>query len=226
MIGFHKGNEWIDQLPTAVQAQIRSRLFVETLEEGEHLYQRGADAIGLYQVLGGFLQLKAVGASGDEILITVYGPGSWLGEIPLLGDGERAYDAIAQGKVEIATLPRADFEELSKLYPEISQRLVAKLCQVISGLLFHIEETSLLSLRARLAKLILSAAKTYGSKQREGIVIAMPLSQADLGKMLGVTRYNIQREIKYWKTKGLIDKQKGRWIVTDINEIKTLKNHD
>ncbi len=222
MIGFHKGNEWIDELPTPVQAQIRERLIVSTLEEGEHLYQRGADAIGLYQVLSGFLQLKAAGASGNEILVTVYGPGSWLGEIPLLGDGERAYDAVAQGKVKVAILPKKDFEDLTGEYPEIYRRLLPKLCGIISGLLFHIEETSLLSLRERLAKLILSAAKTYGDKQREGTVITMPLSQEDMGKMLGVTRHSVQRELKIWKTKGLIDKQKGRWIVRDLDEIRNL----
>jgi len=219
---FYRGSDWIGALPSIVQADIRSRMTVRSLDDGERLYERNAEATGLYQVLKGFIQLKGVGINGNEFLITVYGPGHCLGEVPLLGDSDRAFDAVAQGEAQVAVLAKADFEELSLRHPQIAQQLMAKLCQVIGGLLAHIEETALAPLRQRLANLILSAADAYGTPEQSGIVISMPFSQEDMGKMLGVTRHSVQRELKYWKTEGIAVKIKGRWVITDINALKTL----
>lgn len=223
---FYRGSDWIGELPSIVQADIRARMVVRTLQDSERLYERNAEATGLYQVLSGFVQLKGTGASGNEFLITVYGPGHCLGEVPLLSNSDRAYDAIAQGETQVATLAKADFDELSLRYPEIPQILMNKLCLVIAGLLAHIEKSALAPLRERLASLILSASEAYGTEEKDGIVIAMPLSQEDMGKMLGVTRHSIQRELKYWKAEGIALKKKGRWVITDLNTLKSLAGNE
>ena len=208
-----------------MQAEIREQMIVRTLQDGEYLYQRGADATGLYQVLSGFLQLKATGASGNGILATIYGPGCYLGELPLLDDSERIFDAQAQGEVQVAALPKPAFEELAQRHPEIYQQLAAKLRKIIVHLFYHIEDTALLTLTQRLAKLMISAVEAYGTHQQANVVIAMPLSQADMGKMLGVTRHSIQRELKHWQEKGVIKKQQGNWVVTNLEALQSLQKN-
>jgi len=225
MGSFYRGSDWIGELPSAVQADIRARMVMRTLQDGEFLYERNAIATGLYQVLSGFIQLKGTDASGNEYLTTIYGPGHCLGEIPLIGDGERGFDAVAQGETLVAVLAKADFEELSLRHPQISQKLIAKLCKLIGGLLAHIQETALAPLRERLAGLILSAAEVYGTTEKEGVVISMPLSQEDMGKMLGVTRHSIQRELKYWKAEGIAVKKNGHWVITDLCALKLISQN-
>lgn len=219
---FYRGSDWIGALPNHVQADIRARMTLRNLQDGERLFERNAEATGLYQVLNGFIQLKGAGVRGNEILITVYGPGHCLGEVPLLHDCERAFDAVAQGEAQVAALAKADFEELSLRHPQIAQQLMSKLCQVIGGLLAHIEDTALAPLQERLANLILSAADAYGTHEQDGLTISMPFSQEDMGKMLGVTRHSIQRELKYWKAEGIAVKIKGRWVITDLDALKAL----
>lgn len=134
----------------------------------------------------------------------------------------RAFDAVAHGEARVAVLAKDDFDELSVLYPEIYQALVTKLCRVIVSLFSHIEDAALLSLRQRLVRLIISAAKAYGSEQPDGVEIDMPLSQADMGKMLGMTRQSIQRELKYLRNEGLLDKRKGRWVVFNLGAMRAI----
>jgi CRP-like cAMP-binding protein len=71
---------------------------------------------------------------------------------------------------------------------------------VIAVLLNRIEENALFSQRQRLAQLIVSAAQTYGVERPDPsgaaqCVIAVPLSQQNMGKLLGVTRHSVQREL-------------------------------
>jgi CRP/FNR family cyclic AMP-dependent transcriptional regulator len=225
MAVFQRGSDWVSRLPAKVQTAVRERMQFRTLKDGERLYERGATATGLYEVHSGYMHLKGSGASGDEVLITVYGPGTCLGEVPLLGDGARAFDAVAHGEVRIAVLGKTDFDELSALHPEIYQTLVTKLCRVIIGLLSHIEDAALLSLRQRLVRLIVSAAEAYGSAQSDGVEIAMPLSQADMGKMLGMTRQSIQRELNYLRAEGLLNKRRGRWVVFNLDAMQVMLNN-
>jgi CRP-like cAMP-binding protein len=89
MAVFHRGSDWVSRLPPKVQATVRERMQLRTFKHGERLYERGADATGLYELRSSYVQLKGSGASGDEILITIYGPGTCLGEVPFLGDGAR-----------------------------------------------------------------------------------------------------------------------------------------
>ncbi|AQZ96337.1 Crp/Fnr family transcriptional regulator [Halopseudomonas phragmitis] len=220
MAEFYRKGNWFAELPVQVQAAIRERMRIRHLNKGEHLYRQGAGAVGLYQVLSGFVQLRAIGSNGNEILITIYGPGCVLGEIPLMSSIKRAFDALALGPVQIAELPRQDFDELSRRYPEIYQRLTEKLCQTIVGLLAHIEDTSLLSLNQRLAKLLLSAARAYGREEQAGQLIDLPLTQADMGKMLGVSRQSVHRELTRLKSAGLVSKRQGCWFISDLPKLQ------
>jgi len=227
MTMFNRGGNWINQLPVPVQADIRNHMVAVQLSGGETLYQRSANASGLYQVVEGYVELKATGVSGNEMLVTIYGPGNVIGELPLMGDGERAFDAVALGDVRIMALQRESFDKLVKQYPQIYHRIVEKLYRVIVVLLNRIEEHALFSLRQRLAKLILSAVEAYGVRgvgdlQSLQQVIEMPLSQENMGKLLGVTRHSVQREIKKWKAAGIIDKVNARWVVFDMQALRVI----
>ncbi len=222
MTKFYGGGDWIDNLPKSAQVKIRERMIMHTLQEGAYLHYADSESAGLYQVLSGFVKLKSSVTNGNELIVTIYGSGCCLGEIPLLDDGLHTYNAVALGQVEVAILPKKDFDELATLYPQIYHCLTTKLCSLITYLLREIHDTALLTLGQRLAKLMLSAAKVYGKPFKDQIIIEIPITQTDLGKMLGVTRHSIMREVKQWKSHGLIGKDKSRWIIKDVSKIKGL----
>ncbi len=222
MTKFYGGGDWIDNLPKSAQVKIRERMIMHTLQEGEYLHHADSESAGLYQVLSGFVKLTSSVTNGNELIVTIYGSGCCLGEIPLLEDGRHRFNAVALGKVEVAILPKNYFDELAALYPQMYHCLTSKLCGLITYLLREIHDTALLTLGQRLAKLILSAAKTYGKTFQDQVVIEIPITQTDLGKMLGVTRHSIMREVKQWKSHGIIDKESGRWIIKDTSKIKGL----
>ena len=224
MTGFYQGKNWIEQLPEPLKRDIRSRMRRRVLMPGERLYEKGGSATALYEVHHGFLKLQSTGRTGAEILITIYGPGSCLGEIPLITQRyqARVFDAVAQGEVEVSVLPQAEFELLTNNHAEISDLLMNSLCQTIVGLLARIEDTALLSLKQRLANLFYSASKVYGETDSQGVVIKVPLTQADMGSMLGVTRQSVQRELRHWSKSGWVDKTEGFWRIRNTEALMKL----
>lgn len=231
---FNRGDDWLQDLPPETQSLIRQKMNVIHLNDGDSLYQQGEEAAAIYQVLSGLIHLKRPTASGTESIVTLYQSGNCFGEIPLLSPGEqrRGYNAVASGNSEIACLSQRDFEEVATQHPQVYQKLIAKLCRIIQRLLQHAEDISTTNLNQRLAGLLVDAVECHGVENQkikgsvegidQGICINIPLSQTDMGKMLGVTRQSIQRELKHWREKNWIKKEGGRLKILELNQLKKL----
>lgn len=232
---FNRGDDWLQDLPSEIQSLIRQKMSVIHLDDGDNLYQQGEEAAAIYQVLSGLIHLKRPTASGTESIVTLYQSGNCFGEIPLLlslPDQRRGYNAVASGKSEIACLSQRDFEEIATQHPQVYQKLIAKLCRIIQRLLQHAEDISNANLNQRLASLLLDAVECHGVESHkikggedetsQGICIDIPLSQTDMGKMLGVTRQSIQRELKHWREQNWIKKEGGRLKILELDQLKKL----
>lgn len=226
MAEFYGRGDWLEALPSAAQRAIRERMVIRRCVRGDHLYRQGTGATGLFHVLSGFVQLRVTGISGNEMLVTIYGPGSVLGEIPLMSSIKRYFNAVVVGPAEIAELSRQDFDELAAIYPEIHQLVTDKLCRTIVSLLTHIEETSLLTLRQRLAKLLYSAGRAHGRWQDGQLSVELPLSQSDMGEILGVTRQSIHREMRHFQAQGLVGRATGGWVLAQPEQLVAIGNGD
>ncbi|GAA6150802.1 Crp/Fnr family transcriptional regulator [Pseudoteredinibacter isoporae] len=223
MSHFHRGHDWVEELSPDIQEKIYQRMERRQLNSGEPLYQPGDQAKALYQVESGLIVLKRSNKEGEEYLATFHGPGECFGEIPLLAkDPTRGFNALARGKTIVRSLNHSDFNELSQAHPEIFTRLTQKLCMIIANLLNQVEALSQASLKQRLAHLIIDAAERHGKEEEDGISINIPLSQTDIGNMLGVTRQSVQRELKPWRDQGWIGRSSGRILIHQLDAIRKL----
>ncbi|WP_299977196.1 Crp/Fnr family transcriptional regulator [uncultured Pseudoteredinibacter sp.] len=223
MSHFYRGHDWIEELPQAVQEKIKQRMQRRELQNGEPLYQPGDQAQALFQVQSGLIVLKRSNKEGEEYLATFHGPGECFGEIPLLTkEAKRGFNAVARGNTIVRSLSQNDFFDLSQQHPEIFPQLTQKLCAIISSLLGQVESLSQASLKQRLATLIVDAAERHGKQEKDGISINIPLSQTDIGNMLGATRQSVQRELKPWRDQGWIGRSSGRLLIHQLDKIRKL----
>ncbi len=217
---FYQDSEWLYGLAPEVQARVLNGMKSCHLSRGDYLFRCGEEVIGVYRVLEGYIAMIHRDENGNEIIIGIHGPGSCLGEMPVVFDGQRGLDALAMGDARVGMLSKAEFNHLLSDHPEIYRLLMKKLNNTMNRLLLYIGDSALLTLGQRLAKLLLSASQTYASQSSAGVVIDVPLSQSDLGNMLGVTRNSIQRELKGWQDAGVLFKVKGRWVIQDMDALE------
>jgi CRP/FNR family transcriptional regulator, cyclic AMP receptor protein len=55
-----------------------------------------------------------------------------------------------------------------------------------------------------------------------GIRIDIPLSQQQLGSMVGMSRESMNKQLKQWRQEGLIRLEEGRYILTDLEALHDL----
>jgi CRP-like cAMP-binding protein len=85
-----------------------------------------------------------------------------------------------------------------------------------------LNDTTLLSVSARLAKRLVSFAEAYGHPQEKGIQITIHLPQDDLAMLISTTRQTINKRLADWQRLGWIEVRYGKIIILNMEALQQL----
>ena len=88
------------------------------------------------------------------------------------------------------------------------------------------ESVALYNLEARLARLLIYLASRHGKDTDEGVLIDRKLPQAHLGMMINAARPNVNIQMQAWRKAGIVDVDRGRIIITDLDAVRAKAQMD
>jgi CRP/FNR family cyclic AMP-dependent transcriptional regulator len=191
-------NPWFGGLPLAERRAVLKASERLRLRPGEMLFRQG-DAVpagtgAFYGLVEGRIKASSLREDGKEAILAVLEPGNWFGEISLIDGQPRTHDATALGAAEVLALPRVAFDDLM-LRPPFAQAVCRMLATRVRSLYGMVEDATLRSTRARVARRLLLLARgdaTHAPQARP----VVPISQEALAMMLGITRQTLSKELK------------------------------
>lgn len=203
-------NPWFAGLPVAVRGALVAGSEVVRLRSGEMLFRQGDPAAGapdgptagFYGLLSGLLKTSSLREDGREAILVVLEPGNWFGEVSMLDALPRTHDTTAMVDCEVLVLPKAAFRSLMQRAP-FAQAVAQLLAARVRGLYGLMEDATLRSLRARVARRLLMLARgdaTQASDYRASVDI----SQEALAMMIGVSRQTLSKELKALSEAGAV----------------------
>ncbi|HUK58192.1 MAG TPA: Crp/Fnr family transcriptional regulator [Stellaceae bacterium] len=173
-----------------------SRAHIRRFAAGDQIFRMGAPGSSMMAVLSGQIRISISSPDGKELLLAVLHPGEVFGEIALLDGKERSADATAMTACSLGVLDRREVMVFLERHPEAWPRIVEVLCERFRENTQHAAEVSLMQLPARLAKALLRMdAEHVGGK---------PLSQRDLGNLVGAARESVNKCLNEWQRRGVI----------------------
>lgn len=211
-------------LPAEAAAQFAALASRRHLADGELLYARRDPAEALYGLIRGRIRLSNVAPDGREVLVALFEPGDWIGELSLFDGLPRTHDAVAMGEAEVFVLPRPKLLSLLDAQPRLYRHLAARLARQLRLALSYIDDAVFLPLSLRLAKRLLQLARVYGQDTPQGLLLDLHLPQEDLGRMLGASRQSVSKELKHWEKQGLLGLDYGRVLIRDLAAFKRMLN--
>ncbi|MCA1712819.1 MAG: cyclic nucleotide-binding domain-containing protein [Actinobacteria bacterium] len=106
--------------------------FPRRLARGQVLFVEGEPCEHLYVVVSGRLSISVTSTRGDELVLSVLGPGDALGELGVVDGGTRSAGATAVDEVQLLAVPAAAVRQLMASSPPVA--LAAAEAQVAARL--------------------------------------------------------------------------------------------
>ena len=177
---------------------------------GAVVFRKDDPGDGLYGVLAGRIVVTVESAEGKELILNMFGPGEFFGEIALLDGKGRTATAVAREASELLFLSRADFLPFLQQRHEAAVRIIAFLCARLRRTTDLVEDSAFLNVSSRLAKQLAALAGGGAVPPR-----TIRLSQEELAHTLGVSREIVSRQLAVWREAGFVEIGRGRIVVRD-----------
>lgn len=209
---------WFGSLSSGLENDLLELATPRSLKDGEHLFFRGDTADGLYTVLEGCLRISGMTEAGKEAILSMVGPPIWLGEIPLFDHLPRTHTAIADGATRLLFVPMKPLNELLSRCPVYWRDFGVLMSLKVRFAFIGMEDLALLSADLRLTRRLVMLA--YASGKNGACVL--PISQSQLGMMLGLSRQTTNRILKSLQDQGVVQVAYGGIEVRDLAQLVTV----
>jgi CRP/FNR family cyclic AMP-dependent transcriptional regulator len=186
------------------------------------LVHQGDTSGDMFAVLQGRVKVVAQ-VDGEEVLLSIMGPGEVFGEIALLDGGARSATVTALETCRLLVLSRDAFRSLLFTVPTLGVRLLETLAKRIRTLTDRAESTSLRDVPARLAHATLGLAAQFGAPAGNGkIRVTVNLSQQELANLIGASREIVNRWLGRFSKQKLLRHHKGVLTILDEERLRRL----
>jgi CRP-like cAMP-binding protein len=192
--------------------RVFSHAHLQAFARGDTIFSRGDQDASLVAVVTGIVRISVLSSEGRELVLNTMGAGDVLGEIALLDGRPRTADAIAWTDCELLILKRRDFLPVLRETPDLMLRLLELLCSRLRQTTEQAEELKFLHLSARLAKVLLRLSPEANPR----VVTA---TQRELGELIGITREHVNKQLKLWEGRGLVEVRKGCVVILDLKRL-------
>jgi CRP/FNR family transcriptional regulator len=184
------------------------------------LHEGGRNA-GLHLLLDGRMKTVRFSEDGRVILLDILDRGDVFGEMTLVYEegGEPTY-AEALEDVEIETFARFALDGVLRGRSALALGIARLVAARRKRLERRLEAQIFQRVPARLAHLLVELAERFGEPEGEGSVIDIPLSQQDLGNLIGASREIVSLTLSEFRRRAAIS-MRGRRIV--IHESRLLR---
>lgn len=184
--------------------------------KGSVIFTKGDPGSSMMAVLAGRVRVSAVSADGREVTLNVIGPGEIFGEIALLDGKPRSADCTTLEDSVLMVVERRHFMPFLMKNEAMVDRLLGVLCERLRRTSMALEEIALFDLQARLARLLMKLSEDYGRPlPTGGIRIDLKLSQRDLATLVASSRETVNKQLRGWREKGVVEQTAGYLVVKD-----------
>ncbi|NRQ37845.1 Crp/Fnr family transcriptional regulator [Nonomuraea sp. NN258] len=194
--------------------ELRALARLRRYPAGQVLCTEGDPADHLIVLLDGRVKAARVSADGREVVLAVSAAPVAFDKTALLVSGPHRATLTATSAVEVAYLPAAVVREVVASEPAVAARLLRTLAQTVRDLDERLADAVLRDVPGRVAKWLV--------RQDADGRVALHAGQAGLGAEIGATRVSVNRALRTFERRGLIEIGAGAITLLDRQALTRL----
>jgi CRP/FNR family transcriptional regulator, cyclic AMP receptor protein len=188
--------------------------------KGQFIFQQGDPGLCLYLVESGKVKIASFSSEGKGLVLNLFGPGDFFGELALLDGEPRSADAVAQEPCQLLLLQRDDFMRFLEARPHVAIKLLATVSRRLRHTTQQAEAIIFFDLPARLARVLLELAEAERTSAEGQWVIASRPTQAELAEMVGATRESVNKWLGAYEEQGIIRREGNQLIILEPEALR------
>lgn len=214
---FEPGKTWDRSLAQFVRALEPVKSIVN-LPKHARLLEEGQWPEGIFVLVRGSVKLFVALKGGKTLILRVVQSGEVLGLSATMSSKPAEYTAETLSPTQFLYVPRKDFLALLELHPEICVSVVEVLSHQLREAfsMIHYSSGSQPAVE-KLADLLESWIAENGEVTDRGIELKLPLTQEEIGQMIGVSRETVSRLLAEFEEQGVLELEGSR--------VRILKGH-
>jgi CRP/FNR family transcriptional regulator len=180
----------------------------------ETIYHQGDVSLNAFTLRKGLVKLIKTLPNGRTQIVRVLRTGDLFGFDGFAGESYN-HTAIPLSEIEVCRLPLHELTELKKQNPEIENTMMKRWIQ-------HLREAEdmMLELGAKKAAERLASFLIRWCENNNGDWVALPLSRAEVGELLGLTIETVSRFLSDWKRQGFLNEQRGSIQLENVEGLR------
>jgi len=202
------------ELGLAAQRQVLAVATVRAYEDGQLILLEGSRDAPVFFVASGVVRVFRTSLEGREQNLIHLHPGDALNMPAAFTEpGDAPASAMARGRAQLISIPRADFRRIVSQTPEMALAVLRDLSQK----LYHLTELSrdlgLRTVRSRLARFLLRHVQ-----QADDAPIRW--THQEIAAQIGTVREVVSRTLRSFVEDGMVELQRHRIVVRDPEALR------
>ena len=202
---------WFDDLEPSEFHALRSRSRRVEYDRGATVFAPTVEPHSVYVLEAGSVRIYRLSSSGEEATLGYVAPGEVFGELPGFGAFHRESFAAAQSPSATWKIPVGLFRALLSDHPPLMGEVARQVAERMKRVESRVESLILGDVRQRLAAALLELSDYFGKTRAEGEAIRIPLSQMQLGTLIGATRQSVNSAMAEFQAEGWV-RQEGATV--------------
>lgn len=184
---------------------LAGRTVERRLKRGEILFMAGDESAGLFVIAEGVLRAYREGVDGREQIIHVERAGATIAELPVFDDKPYPSTVAAEEDSIVLFISKTDVKSLCMAHPKIALTAVKLLAGRLRKCAELVEALSLREVDQRLARWLLTEARTRGQRLSDRLELNLVLTNQQIAAHIGSVREVVSRALARLQQNGLIE---------------------
>lgn len=218
---------------------LAQRAVVRRAEPGELLFAEGDPCMGLYVIVSGAVKILKESAQGREQVLAIERKGGVVAELPVFDGGPYPASCVPLEPSLLLFISKQDFRLCCQQDPELTLKVLASVGKRLRHLVGIIEKLSFLTVRTRLAALLLQIVQEQGSqkaantssagaKTKEGVSrktaeplrVPLRMTQQEMAARIGTVRELVSRNLGRLQAEGILRLEGHTLVIEDLRRLE------
>jgi CRP/FNR family transcriptional regulator len=211
-----KAVSYFSGLDTAALASVERAAFRRAYNVEQVILLEGEPCSGLYIVESGWLKVSKIGMDGREQILQTLGPGDVFNALSVFTNAPNQATVTALETSAVWMVQREVLLKLMEEYPSLARQVIQELAGRVQYLIRLVEDLSLRSVEARLARILLEQAEGESVQRRHWA------TQTEMASRLGTVPDVLNRALRKLTEKEMIRVERHQIQILDKEGLKTI----